>query len=158
MKMASKYILIASVLLGIYSCAKKDSNNTPSTPAPVITNFSVNGVAAISPIPGATKSGGSYVVSATDGTYGYPQVKITFPDTIAPASGPYSIINGGPSGYRCSFLLIPDVSGNLATASSGVVTVSAAPTPNNTASFSNIVCRSTATVSVTYTVSGTIKY
>ena len=155
MKAISKIVFI-SLLVSIYSCAKKDKTTT-TTSAPVTTNFSINGVAANSPIPGAVKNGGNFVVSATDAN-GYPQVKITFADTIAPASGSYTIINGGASANRCSFLITSDLSGDIATASSGVVTVTAAPTPNNTITFSNVVCRSIITYSLTYTVSGAVKY
>ena len=169
MKALSRIAILVFVLLGIYSCAKKDdttnssSNTTNSNPQPTVTSFSVNGVAANSPIPGASTIGRKFVISATDGVYSYPQIKITFPDTLAPISGPYTIVQTPISAFQCSFMLTTATSSTVtptitSTASLGTVTVTAAATPNNSASFSNIICTNTGTTTTTFTVSGTIKY
>src|ERR1700739_3114717 len=149
-------------LILFYSCSKKDSSNTSntsnSTPQPVVTHFSVNGVAANTPIPSADTLRGNYTVGATDATYGYPQLQLTFLGNTAPVSGPYSIVHTATSPFQCSFVLTPSSSTVTATASSGVVTISAATTPNNSASLRSILCTSTGTATATYTVTGTIRY
>jgi hypothetical protein len=162
MKALQRISIIVFILLSIYSCAKKDSNtNTSGTnPQPTVTSFSVNGVAANSPIPGAYRIGNNFVVMATDVTYNYPQIKITFPDTIDPISGPYSVVHTASGPFQCSFLLTTNTSTvtTTAPASIGTVTVTAAATPNNLASFNSILCTSTGTATTTYTVTGIIKY
>ncbi len=157
------------MLLCIYSCSKKDSGTSSSSstsgsnPQPTITNFSVNGVAANTPIPSSYTLGGNFIVGATDATYSYPQLQLTFSGNMPPISGPYTIVHTPTSPFYCSFSLITATSSTItptitSTASSGIVNISATATPNNTASFSNILCTGTGTNTTTYTVSGTIKY
>jgi hypothetical protein len=166
MNSLSRSVIIVLVLLSVYSCAKKDDTTSPSAsttgsnPQPSITSYSVNGVAANSPIPGTSTLGGNFAVIATDpNSYPETQLKITFSGTNTPISGPYSILNSASGPFQCSFLLTSTTTvTTTAPASIGTVTVTAAATPNNLASFSNIICTNTGTTTTNYTVSGTIKY
>ena len=151
-------IITVFILVSLYSCTKKDSTTTTSPKQPIVTNFSVNGVAANSPNPSAAAIGGNYIISATDNTNYYPEIQIAFSGTNAPGSGTYNIVKATPGVLQCSFILTPNTSTNTASAASGVVTITAATTPNNTASFSQVICTATGTTTTTYTITGTIKY
>src|ERR1700752_4973402 len=88
MKKALNGILPIIALLLMCSCAKKTSippaTNTPIQTNPN-TNFSVDGVPANDPnSAGSVKSSSStYVVTAIDNS-GYPQITVTFPQTVEP--------------------------------------------------------------------------
>lgn len=153
-------IILCFGLICVYSCSKKNGNQSPpsnSNPQPTVTNFSVNGVAANSPNPSAAAIGSNYIIGATDNVYYYPQLQIAFSGTYAPVSGSYSIVRTPTGPFQCSFALATS-STVTASSVSGVVNISTAATPNNTASFTSIVCTATGTTTASYTVSGTIKY
>jgi len=159
-----KIILTSSVLIGIYSCAKKSSSSNSSTTNQTIqtnpnTNFSVDGVPANNPnsAGNANASASTYIVSGEDNS-GYPQITVTFPHTTTPTGGTYSIVTTNPAtgaGLKCNFILT-QIGGNIATASSGTVSISTVSTHSYEVVFNNITC--TGTLAGTHVVSGTIGY
>jgi hypothetical protein len=168
MKALLRIAVLVFILFATYACAKKDtttsssSTSTNANPQPTVTNFSVNGVASNAPNPSTDTIGGNFIVEATDAN-GYPKIQIKFLGKTAPISGPYSIYGSASGAFQCSFMLTTATSSTVtptivSTASSGIVNISAAATPNNSATFSNIVCTNTGTATTTYTVTGTIKY
>jgi len=154
---------LAVVLLIGFAC-KKSSTTTPpattstssttgTTTAPsntTTTNFTVDGTAASNPTSSGNANFGPYTVSAFDNS-GAPSIQITFPGTVAPASGSYVItIANNPTAGHCNFLLTTGA-GNSSSATTGTVTVVGLD-----AYFTNIVC--SAGTAGTHTVTGNIKY
>jgi hypothetical protein len=128
------------------------TTNTTVTTNTTTTNFTVDGTSAASPTTSGLPSGGNFIVLAIANTSD-PQIQITFPGTSAPATGSYTITNGTPTGNQCGFLLTTTV--GVYTAASGIVSVTAAASPGNTATFSGIICSNSG---VNHIASGTIKY
>jgi hypothetical protein len=158
-----KIIITASVFIGIYSCAKKSSSASPTTTPTIQTNpntyFTVDGVPANNPnsAGNANASTLTYVVFAEDNS-GYPQVTITFPHTTIPTGGTYSIVTTNPAtgaGLRCNFILT-EIGGNVASASSGTVSITTVSTHSYEVVFNSITC--VGSLAGTHVVSGTIGY
>lgn len=158
--------IAALAIVIAFACKKSTTNSTSTTStssttgsttsAPTnttTTNYSVNGV-AITPTSTvyATGTGSNYYVFADNR---YPGIELSFPFTASfPPSGTYSIITTAPNTNQCNFYYVLSGSTSIL-ATSGVVTVVAAPSPNNTAYFTNILATSGST---TYTISGALKY
>jgi hypothetical protein len=128
---------------------------TSTTPTPTVattntttTNFTVDGTSESNPTASGAANGGNFVVLGASGSV---IIQLTFPGTSAPATGTYNITSGTPTGNECGFIL---TDGGSFSAASGVVNVTAAASPSNTATFSSILCSG----SSAHTVSGTIKY
>jgi hypothetical protein len=124
------------------------TTNTTVTTNTTTTNFTVDGTAESNPSASGAANGGSFVVLGASGSI---IIQITFPGTSAPSTGTYNITSGTPTGSECGFIL---TDGGTFTAASGVVNVTAAASPGNTATFSGILCSG----SSAHTVSGTVKY
>ena len=163
MNILFKVIIASSVLIGIYSCAKKSSSNSPTT-TPIIqtnpnTNFTVDGIPANNPnsAGSANSSASTFIVSAEDNS-GYPQITITFPHTNTPTGGTYSIVTTNPNtgiGLKCNFVLT-EAGNYTATPTSGTVSISTVTTHSYEVIFNNITC--TGSYTGTHVVSGTIGY
>ncbi len=159
-----KIIITGSVLISVYSCAKKSSNTPPVATKQTIqtnpnTNFSVDGIPANYPnsAGSANNTASTFVVSGIDYS-GYPQITVTFPHTATPTGGTYSIVTTNPNtgiGLKCNFTLT-QIGGNMATASSGTISISTVSTHSYEVVFSNISC--TGSYTGTHIVSGTIGY
>ena len=164
MKTLLNIIITSSVLIIIYSCAKKSSTSNTSAPKQTIqtnpnTNFSVDGVPANNPNSAGTAntSASTFVVTGIDNS-GYPQLTVTFPHAATPTGGTYSIVTGNPAiggGLRCNFVLT-QIGGNTATASSGTVAINTVSTHSYEVVFNNVSC--TGSYTGTHVVSGTIGY
>ena len=111
MKSITSIALLVIAGFCIFSCAKKSGNagsTNNSNPQPAVTSFSVNGAAANSPVPGAYKSGHTYVLQATDNANYYPEIQITFADTTNPISGTYNVVRTATGPFQCTFMLMPN--------------------------------------------------
>ncbi len=176
-----KKIFTITTILGLgilisFACKKSSTTTTPastssttgsttgsttsSTPTnTTTTNFTIDGTNSTSySTSSQTFSGSFFVFSANSvSSTGYPIIQLQFPGNTFPASGTYPIVTvtgSAPPAGKCGFTYEGSAALTSA-ASSGVITITAATTPSNTAVFSAIICSGSAG---THTVTGAVKY